>query len=220
MIYVTKYKKNIVQRPKRMFSIKPTNLNDDKHASHCHLFQHYKRYSKPNDEYLLINCIFLSFLWYIPQLQGIRYRKEHMSFNNIEAKITVAKLFELAYSKNKGMTARIVAKKGSAKLTIDQNGKAVLSNSAGMVVFSGGPVLKKIGAKVKRVNIMFSNEDGMNIGYNATFDLEVGKVIVSGKFDLEELILSCSGLLCKAARAMKGRNLAYEKELKDIMVTK
>ncbi len=140
-----------------------------------------------------------------------------MDLSNAEAKITIAKLFELAYSKNKGVTARIVAKKGTAKLTIDQDGRAVLSNSAGMVIFSGDPVLNKIGVKVKRVNIIFSNEDGMNIGYNATFDLGVGRVAVRGKFDLEKLILSCSGLLCKAARAMKGRNLSYERELQEVM---
>ncbi|MGH1439424.1 MAG: hypothetical protein ACRBBR_04870 [Cellvibrionaceae bacterium] len=141
-----------------------------------------------------------------------------MDLSRVEAKVTVAKLFELAYSKNKGLTAKIVAKKGAAKLTIDENGRAVLSNSMGMVIFSGDPALKKLGAKIKRVNILFSNQDGMNVGYKASFDLGVGKVSVSGSFNLEELILSCSGILCKAARAMKNRHLSYERELERIMV--
>lgn len=140
-----------------------------------------------------------------------------MDLTTAEAKITVAKIFELAYSKDKGLTAKIVASKGSAKITIDENGKAVLSNSAGMVIFNGDPALKQIGAKVKRVNILFSNQDGMNIGYKASFDLGIGKVSVSGSFDLEKLILSCSGILCKAARALKDRNSSYDRELERIM---
>lgn len=145
-------------------------------------------------------------------------REKIVNFGNTEAKITVGKLFERAYSENKGATVRIVAKKGSAKLTIDQDGKAILSNTAGVVIFSGNPVLNKIGIKIKRVNIIFSNEDGMNIGYKATFDFVAGGVAVSGKFNLEKLILSCSGLLCKAARTMKNRHLSYERELQGIMV--
>lgn len=140
-----------------------------------------------------------------------------MDFRKTEARITIAKFIELAYSKDKGMTAKILAKKGNAKLTVDQNGNATLSGSAGILTFSGTPVLEKIGVKIKRVSINFNNKGGMKVGYTATFDLEYIKLSVLGDFDLEELITSCSGLLCQAARALKGRNHAYEMELKKIM---
>jgi len=140
-----------------------------------------------------------------------------MDFKKTEAKITIAKLIELAYSKDKGMTANIIAKKGSATLTINQNGYATLSGSAGILTFSGTPVLEKIGVKIKRVSVSFNNKDGMKVGYTATFDLEYIKLSVLGEFDLEELITSCSGLLCQAARAIKGRHHAYDMELKKIM---
>lgn len=55
-----------------------------------------------------------------------------MDIKRTEAKITIAKLIERAYSKDKGMTVKIMAQKGSAKLTVDQNGKATLSGSAGI----------------------------------------------------------------------------------------
>ena len=74
-----------------------------------------------------------------------------MDLNRTEAKITVAKLIELAYSKDKGMTVKIMAQKGNAKLTVDQNGKATLSGSAGFVTFSGTPALQQIGAKIKEL---------------------------------------------------------------------
>lgn len=135
-----------------------------------------------------------------------------------EAKITIAKVIELAYSQNKGLTYSIIAQKGNAKLTIDQNGKAIISGTAGVVVISEGVDATKIGAKIKRANITFSNEDGMNIGYSGTIDYGVAKVSVIGTFNLEALITSCSGLLCKAARALKGRYRAYDEELKRIMV--
>ncbi|WP_278248886.1 hypothetical protein [Phytopseudomonas dryadis] len=38
------------------------------------------------------------------------------------------------------------------------------------------------------------------------------------EFDLEALITACSGLLCQAARVMKGRHKAYERELERIMM--
>jgi len=140
-----------------------------------------------------------------------------VGFKRTEAKVTIARLIELAYSKDKGMTVKIMAKKGSAKLAVDQNGNATLSGSAGILTFSGTPALEKVGAKIKRVSISFNNKDGMNIGYAATFDLEYMKLSVLGNFDLEELITSCSGILCKAARALKGRHHAYEMELQKIM---
>ena len=140
-----------------------------------------------------------------------------MDHKRTEAKITIAKLIELAYSKDKGMTVKIMAQKGSAKLTVDQNGNATLSGAAGALTFSGTPVLDKIGVKIKRVSVNFSNKDGMKVGYTATYDLAYIKLSVSGDFDLEKLITSCSGLLCQAARALKGRNQAYDMELQRIM---
>ncbi len=86
-----------------------------------------------------------------------------------------------------------------------------------MVTFSGSPVLDEIGAKIKRVRVSFNNKGGMKVGYNATFDLEYMKLTVLGDFDLEELITSCSGLLCRTARSLKGRHQAHDMELRKIM---
>ena len=57
----------------------------------------------------------------------------------------------------------------------------------------------------------------MNIGYTGTLNLGLAKVSVTGQFDLEELITSCSGLLCRTARTLKRRHHAYDMELKKIM---
>lgn len=140
-----------------------------------------------------------------------------MEIKRTEAKITIAKLIELAYSTDKEMTFKILAKKGNAQLSIDQNGNATLSGSAGFVTFSGAQVLETLGVKFKRISISFNNSDGQNIGYTATFNLEYLKLSVSGSFDLKELITSCSGLLCGAARALQGKHQAYDLELQRIM---
>ena len=141
-----------------------------------------------------------------------------MDLKRAEVKVTVAKFLEVAYSQDKGMTTKIMAQKGSAKLTVDQNGNATLSGSAGILTFSGKPVLDKIGVKIKRVSVDFTNEDGRKIGYRATISLyEIAGITVIGEFDLEALITSCSGLLCQAARALKGRHQVYEMELQRIM---
>jgi len=110
-----------------------------------------------------------------------------------------------------------MAEKGRFKLVVAQNGQATLSGSAGVLTFSGKPTLEKIGVKIKRVSINFENKGKMKVGYSATINLAVISLTVNGNFDLEELITSCSGLLCIAARALKGRHKMYDMELQKIM---
>lgn len=136
----------------------------------------------------------------------------------VEVKITIAKLLEVAYSKNKGVTTKIVKSKGNYRLTIDENGNVMLSGSVGMLTFKGDSALQGLGAKVKNASITFTKGDSNDIKYTATFNfVGVAGMSVSGSFNIEELILSCSGLLCRAARALKGKHAAYEMELKRIM---
>lgn len=138
--------------------------------------------------------------------------------SRIEAKITVAKLIELAYSEDEGVTGKIVRSRGTFKLRVDQDGNATLSGDAGVVAFKGERALVSLGARLKNVSILFSPGDGSNIHYTAMFSYgRAASVSVSGSFDIEELILSCSGLLCRAARALKGRESGYEMQLKRIM---
>lgn len=140
-----------------------------------------------------------------------------MNMTRSEVKITVAKLIEVAYSKDKGLTTKIMAEKGRFKLVVDQNGHATLSGNAGVLTFSGKPTLEKIGVKIKRISVNFENKGKMKVGYSITINLAVISLTVNGDFDLAELIISCSGLLCIAARALKGRHKMYEMELQKIM---
>ncbi len=135
-----------------------------------------------------------------------------------EVKITIAKLLEVAYSKNKGVTTKIVRSKGNFTLRVDKNGKATLSGSAGILTFKGDSALTDLGAKLKNASISFSKGDGDNIKYTAMFSfVGVASISITGLFNIEELILSCSGLLCIAARALKGSHHAYDMELQRVM---
>lgn len=107
--------------------------------------------------------------------------------------------------------------KGIIKLTVDQDGNARLTGIAGLIVFNGTPVLDKIGTKIKNFSVTFNNEGDMKVGYTATIDLKIKVMTVVGKFDLDALITSCSGLLCRAAKLLKGRHQGYEMELQKIM---
>lgn len=136
-----------------------------------------------------------------------------------EVKVVIAKLIEVAYSRNKGITTKIVRKKGGFKVTVDQNGKVMLYGTAGALTFNGGAALESLGVKVKMVSISFTKGDGDNVNYQGTFNFAGGaaSISVSGTFSIEELITSCSGLLCQAARLIKVRHQAYENELQRIM---
>ncbi|MDH2435980.1 hypothetical protein QCD60_25955 [Pokkaliibacter sp. MBI-7] len=132
-----------------------------------------------------------------------------------EVKLAVGRFIELAYSKDKGMTAKILAK-GKASMTINENGDTTFSGNGGMMTFSGNPVLQNIGLSFKRMSVSFTNQDGMKVGYVARINAGM-TFSVKGNFDLEELITSCSGLLCQAARALKSPLKSYDRELQQIM---
>ncbi|MEJ2630601.1 MAG: hypothetical protein P8011_05345 [Acidihalobacter sp.] len=136
----------------------------------------------------------------------------------VEAKITIAKLIEIAYEKNSGITTKLLRNKGNFKITVDENGNATLSGNIGMLTFKADSALIILGKKVKNVSIFFTKGEGGGIKYTAMFKLvDVASISVSGFFDAEKLIFSCGGLLCKAARALKGRHRAYDLELQRIM---
>jgi hypothetical protein len=136
-----------------------------------------------------------------------------------EIKITIAKLIEIAYSRNKGVTTKFLRKKGNFKLTIDQNGKVMIHGGAGPLTFNGATALEGLGVKIKMASINFTKIDDDDINYKGTFSFAggAGAISLSGSFNIEELITSCSGILCRAARLLKGRHQAYDAELQRIM---
>lgn len=140
-----------------------------------------------------------------------------MNPTRIELKITIAKLIEVAYSKSKGLTTKIIREKGSFKLTVDQDGNARLSGKAGVVVFAAGDKFDEIGVNIKSVSVNFTNDEKGRVKYTAMIDIKAAKMAISGSFDVEKLITSCSGVLCRAAKALKDRHHAYDMELQRIM---
>lgn len=137
--------------------------------------------------------------------------------SNAEIKLTIAKLVELAYSEDKGLTAKIVAQKGSFKISVDQSGNASLSSSVGIVTFKGSPALESLGLKLKRASISFTRGEGFTASYIASFNFGVFVGSYSGIVDVERLIIACSGLLCIASRGIKGRDKHLEDELNKAM---
>ncbi len=138
--------------------------------------------------------------------------------NQTEIKITIAKLLEVAYSKNKGITKKIIRKKGNFKLTVDEQGRASLSGGIGTLTFKADSALEGLGARVKNISISFSKGNGSDIEYTASFSfIGVAAVSIAGKFNVEDLIFLCSGLLCAAARDLKGRHKAYDMQLQRVM---
>lgn len=135
-----------------------------------------------------------------------------------EVKLTIAKLIEVAYSTDKGMTAKIVREVGAFKLTVDQDGNAELTGKAGIVRFTGDPTLQKMGIAINRMTVNFSGDENGDVTYTAGVGVRNGVVMaVHGTFNIVDLITSCSGLLCRAARLLKGRSPAADMELQRVM---
>ena len=136
------------------------------------------------------------------------------NIDKAKIKVTIAKLIELSIDTDKDVTLAIMRQKGSAKLSVDQNGKVTVSGSGKRVIFSGDPALRNIGFKLKAMSITFNNMDGMRVGYTGSVSGPFGVTIsLSGSFDLEQLITACTGLLCQAARRLVNR----DQQLQQIM---
>lgn len=133
-------------------------------------------------------------------------------------KISVAKLIEIAYSSDGSLVTKIMLESNSFKITVNENGRAVLSGSAGVLAFQGDTALSGLGAKVRSASVMFTNEKSGRVRYTATYGFkEIASVSISGSFSIEELILSCSGFLCRAARILNEGSTARRMELNKVM---
>jgi hypothetical protein len=146
-----------------------------------------------------------------------------MDPTNAELKLTIAKLIEVAYSKQKGVTTNIVLGSERFKLTMDESGHGTLSGKVGIVTFDGSPALEKMGLSVKSLDVNFWTEgEDRQIRYTASYGIKVASrsittLSVSGSFNIQELITACSGLLCQAARYLKGFDSNVDAQMQTIM---
>ncbi|ELR63116.1 hypothetical protein C942_04103 [Photobacterium marinum] len=86
-----------------------------------------------------------------------------------------------------------------------------------MVTFSGKDAIEELGLQVKRVAVSFKKEGSGSVSYTATLHLGLISTSIKGSFNIEELLLSCSGLLCIVARRIKGRPAYIEEQLAKAM---
>ncbi len=134
--------------------------------------------------------------------------------NSYQLKIKVINFIELAYKSDGDITGSLVKSKGGFTLKVNDKGEAVLSGKAGIVRFSAKEEIKRFGLDFKIASIMFSGNRNGKIHYAATFNFMGGvKVAFSSIVDVEKLILSCSGLLCQAARMLKNRHKQIDQSL-------
>jgi hypothetical protein len=131
-----------------------------------------------------------------------------------KVKLTLAKLFEIAYSEDKGVTTALVKSKGPFTMRIDEDGYVTLSGKAGIVKFVGKPELEQMGIDLEYGSVMLSNIGNNKLGYTASLKFRgIIKIEYSNVIDVEKLLLGCSGLLCQAARGLKNREKQIEEAL-------
>lgn len=119
-------------------------------------------------------------------------------------KVTVLKLIELAYKEDEGITTSLVKSKGSFTLKVDQSGEVTLSGKAGVVRVSASEEVKSFGVDFKFMSLMFFS-NGRKLHYMGNIKFGVASIEIKSVLDVKELILSCSGLLCRAARSLRDR---------------
>ncbi|SEA51876.1 hypothetical protein SAMN04488051_103528 [Alkalimonas amylolytica] len=134
--------------------------------------------------------------------------------HEIELRLTIAKLVEIAYQENKGLTTKVMLGNDNYRLVVDQDGNAMLSSRVGSLRFNGSPALEQISTQVRNINVSFSRAENGKVNYHAVVSFyNIGSIGFRGNVDMEALITSCSGLLCQAARALKSHKQRTEEAL-------
>ena len=134
-----------------------------------------------------------------------------------EVRITVARLLEVAYNKNKGITTALVREVGPITLSVDDKGQATLSGNAGRVSFVARETLREIGVNAGVFRAMMSVNDAGDLRFNARIRVGFASISASGSIDVEKLITTCSGILCRAARALQGRPAQVDRQLQEAL---
>lgn len=135
----------------------------------------------------------------------------------VEVRITVARLLEVAYSENKGITTALVREVGPITLTVNEDGQATLSGNAGRVSFVARDTLREIGVNAGVFRAMMSVNEAGDLQFNARVQVGLASVAASGSIDVEKLITTCSGILCRAARALQGRPAQVDRQLQEAL---
>lgn len=137
-----------------------------------------------------------------------------ISHSQTELKLAVARLLELSYSTDGTTTARLMREVGPLKLSVDNHGAASLDGHAGKVTFSAQNGLKELGMELRMVDVSMHVDDQGLIQFTASFRfLRAASATTRGSIDVEKLIVSCSGLLCTAARALIGARKSRDNQL-------
>lgn len=143
--------------------------------------------------------------------KGLRLMSSRPTTHKLQ--VTVARLLELSYARNEGLTASIIREVGPAKISVRSDGSATLSGKAGVVTFSASDAIEEIGITVSRIGVSLSIREDGQLDYSARFFTGALALSANGTIDVEQLILACSGILCRAARALKQRTRSVEAEL-------
>ena len=131
-----------------------------------------------------------------------------------EVRITVARLLELAYRQDDGLTTALVREAGNVTLSVDHRGNASLSGNAGRVSFSGDRALREIGVDSGTVQVLLSVNEHGHVRYNAQLRAGFATIGAVGSIDIDGLITACSGPLCHVARLLQGRSAEVDRAVR------
>ncbi|GGB21951.1 hypothetical protein [Agarivorans gilvus] len=127
-----------------------------------------------------------------------------MSEIKTEIKIQIIKLIEIAYSKNDGLTGKLLASSGRFSLAVDDTGVMTLSGKAGAVKMNVSKEMSDMGLDFRYASLYFAPRNNGDIRYTGSVGFkDYASISISSSLNIEELILRCSGLLCIAARLLK-----------------
>lgn len=77
--------------------------------------------------------------------------------------------------------------------------------------------LKEIGVSAGVFRAMLSVNESGDLRFNARVRVGIASVSAGGTIDVEQLLVTCSGVLCRAARALSGRPAQVDRQLREAL---
>ena len=135
-----------------------------------------------------------------------------------EVRLAVTRFLEVAYNTDGEVTSRLLKSTGPVTVAVDHHGNASISGNAGRLTFSVSEALQDLGMQLRVADVSMHVDDEGMIEFTANFRfVRAASASTRGRIDVEQLITSCSGLLCRAARALKGAGAARDKQLQEAL---
>lgn len=121
------------------------------------------------------------------------------STQRFQAQVAVAKILKFSYDRDSGFVSSLSKDAGPFTLELSQRGEVIISGRSGNLSFSLDEKQRAtLGPHVRWFSVRFGVTEAGYLSYGFSGQVGVLTINFSGVVDFDDMLKSCSGLLCNA----------------------